>query len=649
MLAVSVRDLSVWAAIGIALVAYTALVITGTWTARLAGLLTQDAPGVAVVGVGLSFGALLAASWGAAIISGGQSSLTPIALGLGVGLILLRLRGRASRDDAATFVGSPWAIPRRAATLGAIALVGIGLLLAAALAPSPRDGLQPIDSMDAAFYAVVGRDLAASGVETWASPSGFDSLPGLPRQMWYHWGELWLAGVVGQVSGTPPMLARHVVVLPILLVACMALLAGLARAAFPSSMRPHGPIFLGTASCLFLSPIPSSATYFSSWPVGLLLGITSYGLAAAVSFLVAYLAVTDRLHASSMGQLLVVATLAASLIPLHVLIAVICACALATALVLSIVATGTRRRWGPATERQRVAAAAGAASLAAAGWGFATGHGLPAIPVSETVPAFNEHWRSSVAALAVGSVGFAVVPVAAVDLWSKKPAVALVLAGTTVAIAGGALAWGATYASFNSFHLFFGAVAVVGVPASLVAVGHLWGRIPRTARLALATAIGAQLALGGAVTLARLASTTPTDYEPVPVAILEEIERLEPSAKVAYECRPLEEMSTWLPRLVGLDAQTGRRVVPLCFRAYSLAAMLGQPLDAQVVDPAFSIAPQAELFRTAGARPSERELLAFLRDHGVGYVFVDARHPNQLLPSAVPVFTSGSAQLLRLP
>jgi len=77
--------------------------------------------------------------------------------------------------------------------------------------------------------------------------------------------------------------------------------------------------------------------------------------------------------------------------------------------------------------------------------------------------------------------------------------------------------------------------------------------------------------------------------------------------------------------------------------------MLGQSLDAEVVDPAFSMAPQSALFPTAKARPAEGELIAFLRANGVRYLFVDATHPNTLLPGAVPFRTSGSTQLLRVP
>ena len=43
----------------------------------------------------------------------------------------------------------------------------------------------------------------------------------------------------------------------------------------------------------------------------------------------------------------------------------------------------------------------------------------------------------------------------------------------------------------------------------------------------------------------------------------------EPAArrKLAYACLPAEEVAFWDAQLLGLDAHTGRRVVPMCFEA----------------------------------------------------------------------------------
>jgi hypothetical protein len=65
----------------------------------------------------------------------------------------------------------------------------------------------------------------------------------------------------------------------------------------------------------------------------------------------------------------------------------------------------------------------------------------------------------------------------------------------------------------------------------------------------------------------RLRAFGPQEHAPVPVAILGEIRNLPPDAKLAYACRPFEETAFWDARLLGLDAHTGRRIVPMCFQA----------------------------------------------------------------------------------
>ena len=61
-----------------------------------------------------------------------------------------------------------------------------------------------MEYMDEAFYSVLGRDLAVTGTEANLSPSGFPKLEGVPPQVWYHWGDLWLASVAITLLGTAP-------------------------------------------------------------------------------------------------------------------------------------------------------------------------------------------------------------------------------------------------------------------------------------------------------------------------------------------------------------------------------------------------------------------------------------------------------------
>jgi hypothetical protein len=73
------------------------------------------------------------------------------------------------------------------ALLGAAFVVAVAVLYGSTIAPSPRDGLQPVEFNDEAYYPVLGRDLAMTATETDLSASGFSDLPGLPAQTWYHY------------------------------------------------------------------------------------------------------------------------------------------------------------------------------------------------------------------------------------------------------------------------------------------------------------------------------------------------------------------------------------------------------------------------------------------------------------------------------
>ena len=93
----------------------------------------------------------------------------------------------------------------------------------------PRDGVQPVEIDDEAFYAVLGRDLATTGTETNLQPRGSPTCRVSPAQTWYHWGELWLASAVIAIFGVAPLAARYFVVLPLLLLAAAALTGTLVR------------------------------------------------------------------------------------------------------------------------------------------------------------------------------------------------------------------------------------------------------------------------------------------------------------------------------------------------------------------------------------------------------------------------------------
>ena len=222
--------------------------------------------------------------------------------------------------------------------------------------------------------------------------------------------------------------------------------------------------------------------------------------------------------------------------------------------------------------------------------------------------------------------------------------------GATVALlVTGAIVWGARLADFNAYHLFFGGIAVFVTPVAAVAVWSIWLRLRSSGSRGLTMAFwllcGTQLEIG-------VVGCRPLDRRwnaPVPSGILAEIQGLSPDAKLAYACRPSEEVVFWNARLLGVDAHTGRRIVPMCFQAETAGEMIGGQMSPNIPGPLFPLAPQSELYPDADARPSPESILAFLKRNGIGYIYADALHPNTLVPDATAIATSGETSLLRVP
>ena len=208
------------------------------------------------------------------------------------------------------------------ATIGAAGLMlAIGLLFGATLAPSPRDGVQPVEFQDWAYYAVLGRDLAEDGLKSVYSVSGFDHSAELPLQTWYHWGDVWLSAAAITVFGLEPMLARTYVALPLLLVAATMITGTLVRRATGTS---SGWAFgLGALCCLFLAPIPLPGTLFSAWSTGLSFTITTYGMAAVAVVLSLHVLLILAFRRASPSLVLFAGPVLASVIPSHIVVAIL--------------------------------------------------------------------------------------------------------------------------------------------------------------------------------------------------------------------------------------------------------------------------------------------------------------------------------------
>lgn len=288
--AITLSNGTVWLSIGQGLVFGAVCLVFGVWAARVVGLLPSDAPAAETLGVGLASGLLLLAACWAAVGSGGRSSFTPVAVGfvIAVGLAAVRLWRPHEGDEAEHVAAIEPAVRSRGLILavggGAVFVVGVALLYGSTLTLSPRDGLQPIEFGDGAYYSILGADLQATGTESIYSPSGFPELVNLPTQTWYHWGEAWLGASLITVFGMAPLGARHFVVLPLLLLAAAALTGTLVRRVTGSATR--GAFLFGFFACLFLAPVSIiPGPHFSAWAVGLIFGITLYGLAAVAVLL----------------------------------------------------------------------------------------------------------------------------------------------------------------------------------------------------------------------------------------------------------------------------------------------------------------------------------------------------------------------------
>ena len=657
-----------WLSVGQALLFGIVCLLVGIWVARQVGLLESNAPAGETVGVGLAAGLMVLAAWWAALASGGRSSFTPVAGGFAIAIAIAVVRREKTPADIESQVASPevagvatasrWSRHKPlilAALAGAAFIAAVALLYGSTMALSPRDGVQPLEFMDEAFYSILGADLAKTGTETIYSPSGFSALQGLPPQTWYHWGELWLASAVITIFGAEPLLARHFIVLPVLLLAAAALTGTLVHRLTGTSSR--GAYLFGCFACLFLAPVPLiPGPFFSSWAVGLIFGITMYGLAAvAVLFAMYSIAVlgTRRATWTLTGF---VGSAVAMIVPAHVIVALLALVGAGSVWTIRILWSLVATRGLPIVSSvwRRAFMATGIAIVVTVAWGLLTGHGVGTSGLSTSVSPFNASWRDSVAITILGAGAFFGIPVAWLLIRKEAPIQANMFVGTTALLVVGVVAWGARLGDFTMFHVFFAGIAVFATPVAAFAVWSVWIRLRATghARLALAAlllAIG-QMEFGVGLGIIRLQSFGPHDYAPIPIALLNAVERLPPDAKIAYACNPLEEIGFfWDPRLLSINAHTGRRIVAMCFQAEAFGDLNGTARSREIASPQFAWAPQRTIYPNSLARPSSAVVAAFMKEHGISYIFEDNAHRNSLVSDTIPVMISGDAQILRVP
>ncbi len=596
----------------------------------------------------LSVGLVATTAWWAALRSGGASSFTPVAIafaGILLGGLTQFIQQRRWRE-----VRLRWPRTLRAALVvsgAAILAIGIAYRMTLAVASSPAG--QPIDFLDPAYYAVLGRELARTGVENVFAPAGVP-LVGVSPQTWYHWGEIWLGSLIGSSTGLEPMVAQHLVALPVVLVSTALVTATFVRRF--TGREGRGPWILGFTSCLVLSPLPLlTDVYFGSYASGLLFAITTYGVGALIAVRVLDDATILGIHGRP-GWLRsgLIGVTAAALLPAHIVIAALGLIGLAFAagawLLLAHPSRNVVRSLVNAWARP-VGVATALICLTAI-WGLATGHGVGGSAPSTLVRPFNQEWARSILSTAAGSGVMLALPLSAVLIRNDSPGRSATYVASVAMLVVGALAWGALLPDYNTFHLFFGGLATIATPLAAAAIVDLWRwlRVHRyrlVAAVVVAATLG-QLGLATAFTVAHLGRFAPFDYPPIPIAMLERIQQLPASAKIAYRCA-LDEQSVWLPRLISVNARTGRPLIPMCFQADLASRLIGADVDPDVENPSFRVAPQRQLYPSRSAAPSRSEVRSFLSRYGIRFILADPIRPNSLDRAAHVIFRAGGYTL----
>lgn len=641
-LAVALTDPAVWWAIAVAMVGGGMALAIGVLIGTRLGLLEERTSAGERLGVGLAFGLLAIASGYALVVSRGSSSLTPIAIFLLAAVAAARGRPTLPRPTMRT-VGLAVAITGL--------LVLAVLFMAATVAFSPRDGLQPVEFMDEAFYARLSSDLNRTGREWVFSPSGYTAIPGTPTQSWYHWGEIWLGAVVINVPGVSPMHARLLVVLPLLLLTACALAGAICRRL--TSLDTTEGFLLGALGMLLLAPLPLVFGYhFDSYASPLLVSGFRYGLSAVPLLLMAYLAAARVPWTGSWSESWMLASITAAVVALHVALAPAALLAAAVTIALVAIRSGHGIRTVARSPLARPLATAVAAVAITLAWGFLTGHGVPTETRSVAVTAFDIGWQRGVAfavitsgAIALSLVGTWWLRRLDGPLWAMVPA-------AWVAFVAAAGYWGWAYPALNSFHVFFGTLLLVVTPVATFAVVGLIALARRHGRgtvgVALLIALLVQVGLNVVIAAPRLNSHT-GDLPPVPTSVLDAIRALPSGTRMAYSCGPVDEFSPWTPRLGSIAVHTGRFVMPLCYMADPSQSLLAdRPNDPGVATPFIGPAQQS-LFTSATTVPTTGAILAFMRQHDIGYVYVDARHPDRLALGGPIVFTAGDVTIYQVP
>ena len=167
-----------------------------------------------------------------------------------------------------------------------------------------------------------------------------------------------------------------------------------------------------------------------------------------------------------------VGSAAALILPAHIVIAVLGLVGVGSVCVIRLMQSLVATRHLPVVPAvwRRTFAATGIALMATVGWGLVTGHGIGTSGVSPSISPFNAFWRETVATIVICSGAFLAIAVAWFMVRKERSVEAGLYIGTGALLVAGTLVWGARLADFNTFHLFYGGLAVFAAPVAAVAV-----------------------------------------------------------------------------------------------------------------------------------------------------------------------------------
>ena len=217
----------------------------------------------------------------------------------------------------------------------------------------------------------------------------------------------------------------------------------------------------------------------------------------------------------------------------------------------------------------------------------------------------------------------------------------------------GAAAWGVRLGDFNMFHVLFGGVAVFATPVAAIAVWTVWMRLRaskhRLPALAILLLCIVQVEIGAAQTLVRMQRFGPGNYRPVPLDILMSLERCRATPRSPTRVDPSRRsrcgmLGSWESARTPLDVLcrfVSRRIYSRNWWAEKHPRMLPARCSCSHPNTRSIQLPPPGRRRTRSR--------AFLRSNGIGYIYEDGPHPNEMVPSATVVAEVGEFRILQIP